>query len=174
MFWKTIIEHFNMFDLSIIVLGFVNSTIIFGVVLAHANKLYNFFQPRSHTYGMQEATRKVWEKRTVLRRDMSADELLSCRKVANSFYAVFCNLITIFPLLGMLGTVISLIPMVNQIGNLSTGLFFGALTSTFWGILCAIAGKLEDALISPKIDDNELYMDHYFHPDAVNARGDGE
>jgi len=174
MFWKTIIEHFNVFDLFIVVLGVVNSTIVFGVVLAHANKLYNFFQPRSYTFGMQEATRKALEKKAVGHREMSADELLSCRKMANSFYAVFCNLITIFPLLGMLGTVRSLIPMVNQIGSLSTGLFFGALTSTFWGIVCSITGKLEDAFISPKMDDNELYMDHYFRPDAVDVRGDGE
>jgi biopolymer transport protein ExbB/TolQ len=69
-----------------------------------------------------------------------------------------------FPLLGMLGTVISLIPMVNLIGTETTGAFFAALTSTFWGIVAALVFKFLDSFLSYKIEDNEKHMEFLLNP----------
>ena len=70
------------------------------------------------------------------------NELFSLREHMNSLYAYYTSITSIFPLLGMFGTVVSLIPMVDKMGEQSTGLFFTALTSTFWGILSAIICKI--------------------------------
>ena len=82
----------------------------------------------------------------------------------NQYYALYYNITTMFPLMGMLGTVISLIPMVNSLGTESTGLFFSALTSTFWGIVAALIFRLSDASVSYKIEDNEKHMEYMFNP----------
>ena len=87
----------------------------------------------------------------------------------NKRYALYSNLTTMFPLMGMLGTVVSLIPMVNAIGSETTGLFFSALTSTFWGIVFALIFKLLDASISYKIEDNEKHMEYMFNPGRKKA-----
>jgi len=80
-------------------------------------------------------------------------ELIDMRKRANVFYAVYVNLTSIFPLLGILGTVISLIPMVSDIENMQQS-FFVALTSTFWGLVFAIIFKFLDGFLSTRIEEN--------------------
>jgi chemotaxis protein MotA len=95
---------------------------------------------------------------------LSGEELLNEREKMNETYAAFTTLTTIFPLLGMLGTVISLLNMTDLIGTEATGAFLGALTSTFWGIVAAIICKIMDTRISYKIEDNEKHMDYLFNP----------
>lgn len=87
-------------------------------------------------------------------RSFSVEELVRMREGAESLYAVFSNLTAIFPLLGILGTVISLLPMVADMGNLQEN-FFAALTSTFWGLVFAIGFKLCDAFLSSRMEDND-------------------
>ena len=90
----------------------------------------------------------------------SAEDLLDTREKMNKVYALYSNVTTIFPLLGMLGTVWALIPMVNTIGTADTSNFFSALTSTFWGIVAAILFKALDSTVSYKIEDNEKHTEH--------------
>lgn len=81
-----------------------------------------------------------------LRRNPSFSRYIgSMLTVANS---LFVTLITIFPLLGMYGTVRSLLNVDLTAGNLDSARmnFFGALTSTAWGIVFSIAFKLLNAL----------------------------
>jgi len=89
-------------------------------------------------------------------------DLVDSRKRANGFYAVFANLTSIFPLLGILGTVISLIPMVATIESMQEN-FYTALTSTFWGLIFAIIFKFLDGFLSARIEENSnniaLYLE---------------
>ena len=67
----------------------------------------------------------------------------------NARYNLFTTMITIFPLLGMLGTVKALIEL--DLANGATpelqAHFFDALTSTAWGIVFAIGFKVANATI---------------------------
>lgn len=75
----------------------------------------------------------------------------------NQWYSFFTNTVTIFPLLGMLGTVISLYSLAGDLADSSTS-FFAALSSTIWGIVFAIIGKGADAFIAPKVEaENKAY-----------------
>ena len=89
-------------------------------------------------------------------------DLINSRKQANGYYAVFVNLTGIFPLLGILGTVISLIPMVSDLENMQHN-FHTALTSTFWGLVFAIIFKFLDGFLSARIEENSnniaLYLE---------------
>jgi len=80
--------------------------------------------------------------------------LVKYRDKTNKCYSIFTNIISIFPYLGILGTVFTLILVAGDSGfeNMQQS-FLMALTSTGWGVLFAILFKVFcEAPISPKID----------------------
>ena len=97
-------------------------------------------------------------------------ELVSMRNHTGKLYSIFVNLTGIFPLLGILGTVVSLLGMVSDSADV-TGNFYGALTSTFWGLVFAIIFKFLDGIVSSQIEDNEksvaLYLERNNSPDKL-------
>ena len=82
------------------------------------------------------------------------EDFVKMRERAESSYAIFTNLTAIFPLMGILGTVLSLLPMVVNMANMQEN-FFAALTSTLWGLVFAIAFKICDAFLSSRMEDND-------------------
>ena len=87
-------------------------------------------------------------------RDIDEEQVVAMRKRSESLYSVFVNVTSIFPLLGILGTVVSLLPMVSELADMQTN-FFAALTSTFWGLVFAILFKLLDGFLSSRMEDND-------------------
>ena len=78
-------------------------------------------------------------------------------------YSIAEQLIPIFPLLGILGTVTGLI-MQLQSGDLTAlkEAMGTSMWTTFWGLLAAIALRLADAIfVSKKVTELELYFDMY-------------
>ncbi len=71
------------------------------------------------------------------------------RKAARD-YALYSNITAIFPLLGILGTVASLMGL-GSVDDLSAN-FASALWTTFVGLICAIFFKALDAGISADLD----------------------
>lgn len=94
--------------------------------------------------------------------DLRESDIAFMRNNMGKLYSVFVNLTGIFPLLGILGTVISLLGLVSDTTDITSN-FYGALTSTFWGLVFAIIFKFLDGIISARIEDNEknvaLYLD---------------
>lgn len=66
------------------------------------------------------------------------------------FYNIFLTMISIFPLLGMLGTVMGLLNVDFSAGNMDDvkANFFTALTSTAWGIVFSVVFKILNAFFS--------------------------
>ena len=91
-------------------------------------------------------------------RSIDEEKIVAMRKRSESLYAVFVNVTAIFPLLGILGTVVSLLPMVSELADMQTN-FFAALTSTFWGLVFAIIFKLLDGFLSSRMEDNDKAVD---------------
>lgn len=102
-------------------------------------------------------------------------DIVAMRNHTGKLYSLFVNLTGIFPLLGILGTVISLLGLVADSTNV-TGNFYGALTSTFWGLVFAIIFKFLDGIVSAKIEDNEksveLYLTRNFRSKHENSDDD--
>jgi chemotaxis protein MotA len=86
--------------------------------------------------------------------------LLDKRAGARAFYSWFEKLSSIFPMLGIVGTVWSLLPMVSDIDSMQLN-FFVALTSTFWGMFFAILCKGFDAYLSARMEENDDEVDRY-------------
>ena len=71
----------------------------------------------------------------------------------SKWYTIFITIITIFPLLGMLGTVSALLDLdMKNISNAQEN-FFSALSSTFLGIIFAILFKILNAVILFDVED---------------------
>lgn len=87
-------------------------------------------------------------------RGIKEEDVAAMRNRSARYYSFFVNLTGIFPLLGILGTVTALLPMVSRMADVTSN-FYGALTSTFWGLVFGIAFKLLDGLVSPTVEDNE-------------------
>lgn len=68
-------------------------------------------------------------------------------------YTVFITLISVFPLLGMLGTVIALLglDLSGDTESLKAN-FFQALDTTMWGIVFAVIFKIVNAFFQPFIE----------------------
>lgn len=80
---------------------------------------------------------------------------------ASFFYTLFLNITAVFPLMGILGTVWSLMKLSGA-DDISAS-FGMALRTTLWGLIFAIIFKLLDSLISPKLDralDEAEYLIH--------------
>jgi len=97
--------------------------------------------------------------------------LLDRRERARFLYSCFEKLSSIFPMLGILGTVMSLLPMVRDIEDMQQN-FFVALTSTFWGIVFAIICKGLDASLSARMDENYDEVDRYMNERHLAAPED--
>ncbi|MDA3847033.1 MAG: MotA/TolQ/ExbB proton channel family protein [Vallitaleaceae bacterium] len=67
---------------------------------------------------------------------------------------LFTSISNIFPLLGILGTIISLIRLVTFSGSEIIVNFTTALTSTFWGLVGAIIFKAIGGVINSRIETN--------------------
>lgn len=85
-------------------------------------------------------------------------KISSASNIVSKFYAWYVNVTAVFPLLGILGTVQSLMGMGTD--NLQEE-FGYALVTTFLGLVCAIFFKIMDSVISPKID-NAVEIADYF------------
>ncbi len=153
----------------IIFLFAIGTGLVWRYAKRSADDFYKKMHPTSyapdfdHTH--EEISREVEE--------MTETRILEMRIRTNKVYTIFVNLVAIFPLLGILGTVLSLVMLASEAGLSDiTDKFFIALTSTFWGIIFSIVFKVCDALISPKIEENErsaeAFMDRLRRSDRVS------
>lgn len=107
---------------------------------------------------------------------ISEAELMEIHFRQDKFYGFFVNIVSIFPLLGMIGTVLSLLSLDLSASNSSiTNNFFGALTSTFWGAVFGVVFKLADSSVSTKIEmANEKYNIGIQRKNLDEAKENGE
>lgn len=91
-------------------------------------------------------------------KDGDKSSLIHHAKVASKSYTIFLTIISIFPLLGMLGTVFGLLGLDLAAGDMENikNNFFIALTSTAWGIIFSVFYKILDAIF---LDDIETQIE---------------
>ena len=147
--FQVIAHNLLGFDLIIFVAAALNG-VCYYFARKNANALYRKLNMRVFVPSQRTDPERV--ARAI--RDIDEGQVVAMRKRSESFYAVFVNLTAIFPLLGILGTVVSLLPMVSELADMQTN-FFAALTSTFWGLVFAIIFKFLDGFLSARMEDND-------------------
>ena len=84
------------------------------------------------------------------------DKIFDSYRKINMNYTLFITFISIFPLLGMLGTVLALLGLdmsSTEAINEAKNNFFSALTSTAWGIIFAVVYKIINARFFADVED---------------------
>ena len=96
----------------------------------------------------------------------------ACRSIVR-IYSVFVTGISIFPLLGMLGTVFGLLGLDLANGDMENikANFFIALTSTAWGIIFSLLFKLLNAAYVDYIEDTIKLAKDWLDTKEKEGRG---
>ena len=147
-FWQIVFHNFTTFDAAIVIAGAINLFIFFSTKYK-ADKLYDALHPEDYLPSKKK-------KRVSLDiNHIDERDAVNLRIQAESNYALYTNITAIFPLLGILGTVKSLLPLVSDLSEMQ-GDFSAALTSTFWGLVFSIFFKfLDGKCLSFKMDEND-------------------
>ena len=152
----------------LIILTAVGTLVYFLYVRMHSNSVYNMIHTKGYrpdnVLDRSEASPPTKEEIKQIK-----IKLRKMRETSDKFYTMFTNLAGIFPLLGILGTVISLLPAVQDMGNMQLN-FFVALTSTLWGLVFAIFFKVLDGVLSPQIERNNRGIDDYLNKLEATAK----
>ena len=145
------------YDLLIILAAFGNFMYLI-FILGHTKKVYNVIYTQGYQpddFNEQQVARPT---RDQLKHTKA--NLRKMRETSNKYYTMFISLSSIFPLLGILGTVVALIPMIQSVDGMEQNFFF-ALTSTLWGIVFSILFKVLDGTLAPRIEHNEQGISEY-------------
>ncbi len=147
--WKVIWQNLFGFDILIFLTAALNAVFYYfarKLTLNLYSQLHKIVFIPSHTEDPEKLAQEL--------RKIDEGSIVALRKNSEAFYTIFANVTSIFPLLGILGTVVSLLPMVADMADMTQN-FFAALTSTFWGLVFAIIFKLLDGFLSSRIEDND-------------------
>lgn len=104
--------------------------------------------------------------------DELCKELRRCSSSASMFYGFFANITAVFPLMGILGTVVSLMNLSGT-DDLASN-FSSALWTTFLGLIGAIVFKLFDAGISSRLERALDESDYIIHRHNEERRAECE
>lgn len=138
------------YDFFIILLAVFNGVVIYPKARQYSQQLKNQLQPKIYVpvSMLMERVKGRGEER------LDLNELSSMRSDEIHFYSIFSSINSAFPMVGMLGTILSLLRMVEQTQEQVTISFTVALTSTFWGLVFALAFKAVDATLQPMVEQN--------------------
>lgn len=137
------------FDSIIVVVAIINIFLIWKL-RRYSNELYELINPT--IYMPIERILKTYQG--FEKKQDNLHYVRSTKENETKYYNLFISVTNIFPLLGILGTVISLLQMIGFSSTESLSHFTAALTSTFWGLVFVIIFKGIDGIISSKIETN--------------------
>lgn len=166
-FLSVIFSNFWGYDLIIFIAAIVNGFCL-AKLIQSADKLYDKMHLTVYVPDGSSSREEADKDMSVLRET----DIVNMRNNTGKLYSVFVNITGIFPLLGILGTVVSLLMIIDDSTSV-LGNFYGALTSTFWGLVFAIGFKFADGIVSARIEDNEktvaLYLERNYGKSSDNA-----
>jgi biopolymer transport protein ExbB len=167
--FEIILKNLLGYDFLIILLALVNGLYLMPRILYYSNSLHN--QLHSKVYLSITVLLKAFNNNSSSSLDFHKLKDLQDKEL--KLYGLFSTINGIFPLMGMLGTILSLLKVISfESGNIMMN-FTAALTSTFWGLLFAIFFKAFDGYIGHLVQQNEANINLLLERiDKYNERGD--
>lgn len=166
--FQIFLNNFFSFDFLIFIIAIFNLVLVFRT--RHLVKdVLATLKPQGYLPGGEHSSKKIKEHYELYLSPEGEQILQEKQRKTNFSYTLFENITTLFPLMGILGTVISLIPMVNEMSSsiAQSNLFFSALTSTFWGIVFAIIFKAINGFVQSELDFSNKLTDLYFERNSL-------
>lgn len=168
---QLILNNLWGYDLIILILALINGFFIYPNVKKASQNLNALLQPKTFVPITLLMARVKGEDAQPL----NLNQLQSMRADEMRYYSLFDAVNHAFPMLGMLGTILSLLSMLTLAGEQVVLQFTSALTSTFWGLLFALIFKGFDALLRTAVEQNDEHLklildrvDHYARAEAKN------
>lgn len=140
------------------------NVLVFLAVRKNISRLENIVRPKSD--------RRNGVMAELALKDDELSALMNCSERASGMYSLFTNITAVFPLLGILGTVTSLMRLSGA-ENLSDN-FMSALSTTFWGLVFAIGFKIADSFVTARLDRALDEADYLIHEHDKEKRNDYE
>lgn len=148
---KIIAQNLFGYDMIIIIVAAINAFIIYPKAKTASVHLRDHLQPKVYVPIdlLMERVRGIQGKKIDLNamKSMRSDEI--------HFYSMFTSINSAFPMLGMLGTILSLLGLIQESQEQLTLSFTTALTSTLWGLIFALVFKAIDATLAPIVEQNQ-------------------
>lgn len=149
-----VVKNMLGYDILIVMIACVNGFFIFPRAKAAAKALRKELQPRIYT----PVSLLLQDIGAGSKAPFDLNQLEALREDALKYYSLFTTINSAFPMFGMLGTILSLLGMVNLDQQAVTLNFTVALTSTFWGLIFALLFKAVDATLAPIVSQNEGHV----------------
>ncbi|MCH5301177.1 MAG: MotA/TolQ/ExbB proton channel family protein [Ruminococcus sp.] len=152
-FWEKLFKNMASYDF-IIIIAFVVTLVLY--IIAHIlRSRFNKRLVEKYEGGIEDDFQLEIVK---ARKIASKREIMKLHFRQNAIYGAFTTLISIFPLLGMIGTVYALLNLDLSIKEDISNNFLIALTSTIWGAFFGVAFKIADCFLNSMVEDaNERY-----------------
>ncbi len=167
--FKIILDNLFGYDLIIIVIAILAGFIVLPRASKASEALKKQLQPTLYVpidvlLG-QFKNHKQEKVNLQLIKELKDDEV--------KFVSILVTVMSVFPLLGILGTIISLLRMVDLGSQEVLINFTTALTSTFWGLVFAILFKgLTSSLLAQSDQNSENFELLVKRLDLLNGSGD--
>ena len=148
---KNILNNIIGYDLIIIILALFNSVFIIPKLRRYSLDLRKKCQGTVYLpiqlliAGIKNSNNKR----------IDIHELQELREKEVMYFHLFGTINSVFPLLGILGTIIGLLRMIGLESSMVMNNFTIALTSTFWGLVFAIIFKAIDGMVAPVFYQNQ-------------------
>lgn len=141
----------------------------FIIIVAILNIFVVGYMTRKHSNTAENAMRKVVYKpigdivEKIGKEDkeekLDLHKLKSTIETQHTWYQIFISITSIMPLLGILGTVVSLLNVTALEQAVIQANFLTALSSTFWGIVGAIICRVVEGTLTPIVERNQDNFD---------------
>ncbi|MCK4258729.1 MAG: MotA/TolQ/ExbB proton channel family protein [Halanaerobiales bacterium] len=151
MFFSSIFSNLWGYDSLIFIVAIANLAIVFPMLRKTSTKLNQSLNPIiSKPIDQILKTLKLQSEEK-----LDLHMIKRWKENENLFYQIYISITSIFPLLGILGTIIAMLTLGDFTSNLVVVNFTKALTSTFWGLVWGIFFKSLEGFIVPYVQQNE-------------------
>lgn len=148
---QVLLRNMIGYDMIIIIAAIINGFFIYPRTKRYSVMLRDHLQPRVYV----PINMLVQRVKGTPEKKIDLNALKSMRSDEIHFYSIFNAFNTAFPMLGMLGTILSLLRMLDLTQQQVIMNFTIALTSTFWGLIFALVFKAIDAGLNPIVEQNQ-------------------
>ncbi|HCW03210.1 MAG TPA: hypothetical protein DGK91_00930 [Clostridium sp.] len=166
--FQIIVKNILVYDFIIILLALVNGLYLLPKTFKYSKALNS--QLESKVYLSISVLLKQFSDKSSKSLDLHKLKELQDKEL--KLYSLFSTINGMFTLLGMLGTILSLLKVVSFEGENMMLNFTVALTSTFWGLLFAIIFKAADGYIGHLVEENQSNLNLLL--DRIDKCNEGE
>lgn len=157
-FIEIIMQNIMGYDALIWVVAIIN-LVLYIKIKSNTNEINKELHPKKNiplstmleVYISQNSKGSIDKERIEIKK---LDKLFEKEDKAKKFFSIFISITSIFPLMGIAGTVLALLMVQDFSSEIVVNNFSSALTSTLWGVVWGGICKICEGFIEPLLSQN--------------------